>query len=437
MHKICGRFFALSTLVLFVFSALAKAQFSAADFLPPVQGGPTEISQPENVSVSDDMIEAATAQDGFNVATNAHNDEAPEPGLTVVRFSSGIGIVATGMGSYVANMSNPVAVRLSKRKAYVRAFMEAKKELAANLNGLSNEAQDSIVENMEGMELPDGGQYNMSSSSTEAIKQSTEMLLKGFVIYSVKDMPEDDTVYVSIVTTPKTRSQTARIGGTVVESANLIEALQTVLNEVQSGVVPPVGGRIISAPLNGEAAYIGYGSAVVRVSKNRTMQSRLKQTAKRQAQMRAADALCGLIVGDETKWEGSFSEGESQEIKEFEFDDPTAGLTPENTQKLEETRQSFVNTLSQTDVFSSARSGKLPPGIAPKTWFDEDHAWAYAMYVYMPSMGALAKRSAAEMKQGGKSGGGDGQSGFTQSEKPIKRPGQEVKKGPSGTFGVD
>jgi len=71
-----------------------------ADFRLAVQGEPTEISHPESISVSNDMIEAATVQDGFNVATNAHNDQAPEPGVMVVKFSSGIGIVATGMGTY-------------------------------------------------------------------------------------------------------------------------------------------------------------------------------------------------------------------------------------------------------------------------------------------------------------------------------------------------
>ena len=81
------------------------------------------------------------------------------------------------------------------------------------------------------------------------------------------------------------------------------------------------------------------------------------------------------------------------------------------------------------------RRGILPPGVANKTWFDEDHAWAYGMSVYIPNLANAANTAATEMKnakilqplQSGETGG------FTdKGEKGIQRPGKDVKPGPSG-----
>jgi hypothetical protein len=96
---------------------LPDPRVAAADFLPPVQGGPTEVSDPDSISVNGNVVEAASAQDGFNVATNAATGGAPEDGSTIVYFPSGIGFVATGLSAYRTNMKNVIAVRQQKRVA--------------------------------------------------------------------------------------------------------------------------------------------------------------------------------------------------------------------------------------------------------------------------------------------------------------------------------
>ena len=51
-----------------------------------------------------------------------------------------------------------------------------------------------------------------------------------------------------------------------IEADSLRDGLNQVIAEVRSGLVPPVGGRIIMMRSTGETAFVGFGSAVVRSS---------------------------------------------------------------------------------------------------------------------------------------------------------------------------
>ena len=73
-----------------------------------------------------------------------------------------------------------------------------------------------------------------------------------------------------------------------------------------------------------------------------------------------------------------------------------------------------------------------------KTWFDDDHAWAYGMAVYIPSLtNAEAKKAGRETSNAKiiqkinddvqKKG-----SGRTVGKSTVKRPGNKVRRGVSG-----
>jgi len=184
---------------------------------------------------------------------------------------------------------------------------------------------------------------------------------------------------------------------------------------------------------------------VVRTSATQAVQAKLNLESQKIAGMRAKDALCGLIIGDKASWEGSVIDSMKDQIQEFESldkDDPLARKDPANVSKFEKARQSFVSRLESNDVYKSARQGILPPGVNTKTWFDSDHAWAYGISVYVPSLTNAAANTAREMLdstilQPVDNGGGkqvDKQSsGFTdEKDMNVTRPGKEVKPGPTG-----
>ena len=425
---------------------LVHAQVTADDFLPPVNGGPADVANPGAVKVEKGVVSAPTAQDAINAAVDKNEKAldkgaAPEMGATMVTFPSGMGFVATGIGAY-RKMANPVATRIAKRKAYVVAFVQAKKNLAEMLGGLSNEGQETIREHLVNINLPDEEMTNISTQSEEALTQAVNMMLRGFVIYEVKDEPDQDMVTVSIVTTPKTRGKFARPAPNVVEANDLREGLNQVIAEVTSGIVPPVGGRIVSMRATGETAFVGFGSTVVRTSENRAVQARHNLSAQKIASMRAKDALCGLIIGDRASWMGNVTESMKDEVREFESldrDDPLARKDPTNVRKFEQARETWVARMETTDTYRSARKGILPPGVNTKTWFDDGHEYGYAMSVYAPSLTDKAAQAGREMREGQiLQPAKDKASGFTDKEDAdIKRPGDKVKEGPTGKVSDD
>jgi len=423
------------------------AQVTADDFLPVAQGGPKDVKEPEKVAMKGTTVIAPTAQDAVNAAEQKNIDEGM--GARMVSFPSGLGFVATGMATYRA-MENPTATRIAKRNAYVIAFSKAKKNLAEILGGLSNEGKETVREALVNINLPKEEMTNISTQSEEALKQTVDMMVRGFVIYEVKDDTAQNTVYVTIVTTPKTRGKLARPAPNVVEANDLRDGLNQVIAEVRSGLVPPVGGRIITMRSTGETAFVGFGSCVTRTSKNNAVQSKLNLDAQKIAAMRAKDALCGLIIGDKASWEGSVKESMKDQVQEFESGsaaDPLAQKDPASARKLDEARQTFVSRMESNDVYQSARSGILPPGVNTKTWFDADHAWAYGMSVYVPSMTNAAATSGREMREStilqptDDRGGVASQqqsSGFADEKgNSVKRPGGAVKPGPTGRIEPD
>ncbi|HEY1806377.1 MAG TPA: hypothetical protein VGG45_18040 [Terracidiphilus sp.] len=429
-------------LVGWIIPARVHAQVTADDFIPVAQGGAKEVQQPEKVAMKGDTVTAASAQDAVNAAEQKNIDDGM--GARMVQFPSGLGFVATGLATY-RMLENPTATRIAKRKAYVIAFAKAKKNLAEILGGLTNEGKETVRESLVNINLPKSEMSNISTQSDEALKQTVDMMLRGFVIYEVKDDTAQRTVYVTIVTTPKTRGKLARPAPNVVESTDLREGLNQVIAEVRGGLVAPVGGRIIVMRTTGETAFVGFGSSVVRASNNNAVQVKLNVEAQKIAAMRAKDALCGLIIGDKASWEGSVVESMKDQVQEFESldqSDPLAQKDPESVRKLDEARQTFVARLESNDIYQSARSGILPPGVNTKTWFDSDHSWAYGMSVYLPSLTNVAASTAREMREAnilqpvddrkGTAAGGSS-NGFTDEKGGgVQRPGAGVKPGPSG-----
>jgi hypothetical protein len=427
--------------------ANAQSPPKADEFIPIAQGGPATVKNPKAVKTEGkNLISASDAQDAINAAVMQNKKElqggtGKEVGATMVKYPSGLGFVATGAATY-RTVENPVLTRIAKRKAYVIAFAVAKRHLAEILSGLSTEGKESVRLSLENVNLPKEELTNIAADSKEAITQAVEMMLRGFVIYEVHDDTKQNTVMVSIVTTPKTRGKLDRPAPHMVKANSLTEGLEQVIQEVRTGVVPPVGARIIDVKTTGETAYVGFGSSVVRTSSNAAVQARLNLDAQKIAGMRSKDSLCGLVIGDLASWRGSVVDSLKDEIQEFQEvkkDDPLSKTTPGGVLKLEKARQTLVSKMKADDLYESARIGKLPPGVITRTWFDEDHAWSYSMSVYIPSASKAAADTAKEMKGAkiirvfeGSVGGTDG-SGFTDEKNPnIRRPSEKTKPGPSG-----
>jgi len=220
------------------------------------------------------------------------------------------------------------------------------------------------------------------------------------------------------------------------------------LAEVKSGLVSPVGGKIVTVPETGETALVGFGSSVVRANKNAAVQAKLNLAAQKIAKAYAQDSLCGLIIGDKTTWSGEILDSYKSEHQEFvhlNAGDPLEG-EGEELAKLEASRSEMMSTLRTSDAYSSARSGKLPPGVAVRTWFNDDKTWAYGMAVYVPSITNLAAGFRSDMQNAEllqqiqprkEVGGSKPGSVKSVNNDSISRPSEKVKPLVSGRVGKD
>lgn len=175
------------------------------------------------------------------------------------------------------------------------------------------------------------------------------------------------------------------------------------------------------------------------MSDNSTLQLKMHLNAEKIAQMRAKDALVGMIIGDDTSWKSKLDENTQQAIQQFETSDTGKDVS---LQRFEQTRQTFLNTQKSSEQFQSIRSGLLPPGVTPKTFTSKDDAEVYAVAVYIPSVSQQASQAAKEMSQtqllvNPNEAGGAAAPTTTAPDVNAPRPSGTVAPGPSGTVSRD
>jgi hypothetical protein len=435
MRTIC--FALLITLI----TASSFAQLSADDFLPPIQAtSPEEREKLERVdgivtTVTDEIsgysaIQAGNIQSAINYIVSQRN-----VGTQMIKFGSGWGWVSTGVSSYQI-ADNPTATRQSKRNAYVKAFLSAKSSLAEALNGLNVAGRTQVLESMETITDAHSDISSYESSLEDRLEQSVQMLLKGFVTYSVEDVPDDKTVYVSIVTTPKTRGKFNRPAHNMIQARTLRDGLTQVFSEIQNNIIPPVGGKMIAVGETGEMAFVGFGSAIVAINKNPALQAKLRLEAQKIADMRASDALVGMLIGDDSSWKRKLDSSQVSLIQDFERSD---ARNDKEVQRLEQSREVFLSTTLSTTEMQSIRNGILPPGIQRRSFNSEDNAEVYSVAVYIPSVTDQARQAAKEMEdtqliqKQAPSSSQRGSSIFTNPE-TVQQPSSTVLPGPTGVI---
>lgn len=351
---------------------------SADDFLAPAEGGTPNVEG--EVTEEDGVVIAQTAQDGFNYA-NQELDFVMQ-NVKTVEFPSGLGFLAGGSHSYQTH-ENPDATLLEKRLAYVLAYTKAKIELAKELKGGESIAQEKLVEHMENIVTSTDTSVNLTQVYEEDIVQATEALLRGYVIYDVKDDTEAQTVTVTIATSNKTLSAVSNVSGGLVQTSSLNEGLDYVLKQITNGVVPPMGGRVITVPQTGQTAVVSFGSDILRQHENSNVEATMRQASQRAAQMRSLDAMVGIIEGDDMAWLGGLTT--SQEFQSEDY----AEIRNSNNELVErkvldKTKQNFIIEFQQTDAYQSFREGRFPPGVNTRLY--EDGRWIYAISVYLPNL---------------------------------------------------
>lgn len=448
---------------LFIASVSYAQMPSMDDFKSPAENvpskgivAPEEIQKPDSIKISKKVlsrdgstttiVKAAKTQDAINKAVEIQQREMSDD-IIQIKVGSGIGIVARGVAEYQKYPNNRNATLLLQRQAYVKAFMFAKKNLAEYLYGLSDGAKQELIKSMEQIDTDQNSLVNSNDGMMETNEQKLEGLLKGFVIYKINDDPNEHLVTVSIVTTPKTRGETMQANSGTVVAKDFEIAMKQVLAKIKKGVLPPLGGKVISVPSKKQLFFVGYGSEIIRFNSNKSIMRKNKRLAVKIAKMRAKKALVALIIGDQASWTGNFSQNTSEGLKQFQQineEDPLNKRGSVDFKSIGTTHSNYLNRMKNTDTYRFAQKGQLPPGLNSHSWINGD--WAYALYMYNPNSTRQANSIKEKMQAPGILEKSNESSSTTKQgpsleagrDKPTMENNQlEIQRGPSGQISRD
>jgi hypothetical protein len=444
-------FFSVSFCAAFLFLTASDcyAALSASDFIPPVQAESSEqkemllaVRDPSSVKEEIDpvlkapVVNAPSLQDAINKAV-----EKPKQGCVILQ--GGTVFVATGAGTYNPDYSNAVASRIEQRNAYVAAFMNAKSEMAKTVGEIVVRGATDFNRKIERLDSETKALTNIETELTESQIQTVRKVLKGYVTYAVLDDGKG-RVNVVIVSTPKTRGKFSRTGNEGITAESLTDGLNSLIAEIKSGLVPPVGGRIIDVPGTGEVAFVGFGSSIVRKDSEPDVQAELDLQAEQIAGLRATDALAGIILGDDTSWASHVDETTHKQVADFahlQESDQTAKGSEAEIKEYDDRIKSMRNVLKTDTKIQSLRNGVLPPGIMRETELDEDGYFAYGIAVYVPSVSDATRQASKEMddaqlvKPAETTNNSDTVGPKATDEKTEQN--LEIRKGPSGVVKQD
>ena len=403
--------------VCFCASCWGAPLLTADDFTPILQVPEeqredlSKVKNPEEVKTEVDpelkktVTHAATAQDAVNSVMQRFYADGGEGCESVALPDGSLGLVAVGTGTYGSEMSNILAQRREQQIAYYVAFLQAKRLMARYFEGASMEQLQGFFVRENANDEADTGISTRNEQFSMDIKSATSAILRGYVTYDVRDDVKNGTVYVTLVSTPRTQGRYNRPASDIQQAKDLKEGINNIFAEIQSGVVPPVGGRIVDVPETGEIAFVGFGSEVVRPADSKKARADNRQSARRRATLRAEASLCGIIKGDSvtaSDIDSVATENNSESYigdKKIDLTDPIDKLTSDS-EKAEARKdvQGFRSSDSNQLIIQSAVKGTIPPGVSPRSWLNDEGTFAYAVAVYIPSVTQKAAQMNQDMK---------------------------------------
>ena len=369
----------------------ANVDFDLTDLIPAEPG--TSIPNADTVTVKGNVVIGTDVVSAVAVAHQKLIEEG-EDGIKMIKVGSGMGILSVGSASY-QTFKNYNASLLSKRAAYNKAFLIAKKQLVANMKGVSLICSNVVSASMDIIDSGNESVANTADTQKEACAESVSGSLAGYVTFDVNDDINDKLVRVSLISTPKTRAQIRHQAGAVAVTTAPNKIFKHIISDLKSGILPPVGAKVLSNPETSENYVMGFGSAIVRTNKNKAISRKLKTVAKRQSETRARSALLGTLKGEKVYWSGGFDEKQMDKNTQFKYDPET--LVPTQVDVLDEEKSSFVNQLKTTDDYSTLTKGKLPPGVSTKSFVSTDGNWQYTVAIYAPSLEKAARKAEKEI----------------------------------------
>jgi hypothetical protein len=117
--------------------------------------------------------------------------------------------------------------------------------------------------------------------------------------------------------------------------------------------------------------------------------------------------------------------------------DPTVQDSGDEIKKFDARKREIRNVVTSNLNIQSLTQGKLPPGVMPKTFIDDDGYFAYGIAVYVPSVSAAVLEASREMDDAGLPDPDKKPNAAPEASKKQNQQQLEMKKGPSGIIEQD
>ncbi|MFO1424707.1 MAG: hypothetical protein U1F70_13860 [Candidatus Competibacteraceae bacterium] len=320
-------------------------------------------------------LHAKTAQDAIAAAVGQH-----VAGCWPIRFGgAGFGWVATGTAD-PATTSLPDAAQRTQAEARFKAFVDARSRLKECLRALSPEAQRRVTEKLEKNDAIRLALTHLATNDQEHYERALNILARGFVAYAFEDDPASHASRVHLVTTPKTATRLTRPTANAMEAVSLREGLRQTQAEVENGLIPPIGNRLIVVKATGELALVGYAIHPTGGSSGPTAQDPARAVEQATSD-HATRALLGLATGDDAGWQRELDEAGREQIRAAAsgYDD-----TESSARRFGQIRDLVLSAVQDDSGLRALREGQLPSAAIVKRFGNQDTA--IVMVIYAPSI---------------------------------------------------
>ena len=208
--------------------------------------------------------------------------------MKLIRTPNGVAVTATGVADF-ALYENPDASELSKRSAYAKAYSAAQASLIEYRRGVSVERSISSSDARKDKVTEQETLVNSSSSLNERIDRTLGGQLDSFVVADVHDFrgkvagkEPDCRVSVTLAISETLRNKVHFVTPGVVEAGALADALESLKDDIQHSVLPPIGARVAALAGMDQVAVLAFGSEYVLTGHGRSL-SQAKMIARRRA----------------------------------------------------------------------------------------------------------------------------------------------------------
>ena len=427
----------LALLMPLCFAGTASAQ-SAYGISLPVRGGTDQPANPEAVEepVLDEdtgivVVKAETLSDAAAGAAEHLANPQPVKGKSKFRIIKGASfgedksgnslLMVRGVGIYPTDFPNPDAVRMARRGAYVRAYADAMRTLTEKIYQGGTLEQKIAIANKLTITVSGTSTAELAESTTaENITNSVSGLIRGAQVWKAEENDEG-LVEVFMFTNSDTATGNRHInGGTKVASAAEYTAtVDSIMDELVSGFLPPIGGKVVICPEAGYVTYVGFGTAIITGTK------RGEYNATKKAQIRAKAGLVGEISGTQVDYTEALSGDESTSESDYVNFAEQLPEGEEDAAALSGVKDAISSVQVFTEATSLVTKGALPANTQDLLLIDDENGWVTAVYIWSVGADSLVSGLRGDARY---EGGGDGAS----SGAPKRKAFDPTKKGPTG-----